>query len=357
MATCIDRTREKDFLAYWQYLREGTFLPEASPIAYGACKQARTLDYIAEKAATKKRLHLKTKEKALLRTALYQFYFMRAPRWAVGQEMGNLAKKYCHPFFANFLNALMRQLPDELPRFPNLAIRYSYPDELVEELLGDYPPATVEKILELGNLSSKTFARKRPGFEMVEVVPDDIAALSLSQDVYLMNKAPAELIDFLARDLPPPRSLLDLCSSPGGKLLALHDLFPQAQLFANDVSEQKLKRLQENCEKYRLKVSLSEHLGQHYPETTKFDLIVLDVPCSNTGVMRKHPEARWRINDLVPLQNELLNKARRLVHPDGHILFLNCSVLKRETPTGPKRLEKQILPDEEGRDGAYGCIL
>lgn len=350
-------SRERDFLSYWKYLKEGTFLPEASPIAFGACKQARTLDYIAQLASSKRKLSLKPKEKALLRTALYQLYYMKTPRFVVGQEMGHLAKKYSHPSFASFLNALIRQLPEELPPFPSLAIRTSYPDALVEELLTDYSLETVEKILELGNLPAITQTRLRPGFEMREIAPHEVAEIARSPNYYLMNRTPAELISFISRAIPPPKKILDLCASPGGKLLALHDLFPSAALFANDVSESKMKRLQENIRKYHLDVELSQGFGQDYPETQTFDLILLDVPCSNTGVLRKHPEARWRSEDLVPLQKALLAKAQKLLTPDGHIFFLTCSILKRETPEGKKLIEKQILPDETGYDGGYVALL
>lgn len=215
----------------------------------------------------------------------------------------------------------------------------------------------MEKILSLGNLPAKTFARKRPGFEMVKIAPEKVGETALSSHYYLMNKTPAALIHALAQRISPPQAILDLCSSPGGKLLALHDLFPAADLYANDVTEQKLIRLRENIAKYHLKVHVTQGPAQDYPETLKFDLVVLDVPCSNTGVFAKHPEARFRTTDLVPLQQELLIKAKRLVSPNGHIFFLTCSVLKKERPTVPPSFELQILPDDEGSDGGYGAIL
>lgn len=125
--TKSSNTREKDFIAYWNFLKEEVFLPEASPIAFGACKQALTLDYIAKLASNQRKLSLKVKEKALLRCALYEFYYMNTPRWVVGQEWGHIAKKVCYPSFTGFLNALLRNLPESLPPFPNLSIKYSYP--------------------------------------------------------------------------------------------------------------------------------------------------------------------------------------------------------------------------------------
>ena len=293
-----------------------------------------------------------------MRCALYQIYFMHsAPRYAIGQEMGNLAKKYCHPTFASYLNALIRNLPAALPSFSSWGIQYSYPDLLVADLLKEYPRETVETILRLGNLPAQTWARKRPGFEMCPVPPEKVGEIARSSDYYIMNPTPANLIEELSSRIAPPSSILDLCASPGGKLIALHDRFPAAELWANDVSAFKLKRLADNCAKYGLNVHLREGPAQDYPEEQLFDLVVLDVPCSNTGVLAKHPEARWRNENLQPLQRALLEKAKRLVKPGGAIFYLTCSILKAEIPEGPKRYEKQILPLEEGQDGGYGAII
>lgn len=309
-------------------------------------------------ASSSGKLPSKAKEKALLRCTLYQIYYMHsAPRYAIGQEMGNLAKKYCHSTFASFLNALIRKLPEELPEFPSLGLKYSYPDALIGKLRKEYSLKEVEGILVQGNLPAKTSARIRPGFEMQKVAPEEVAEVASSPEYYIMNATPAKLIEELSSFIKVPESILDLCASPGGKLIALHDKFPKAMLFANDVSESKLTRLKENCEKYSMSVTFSQGEAQDYPEDTFYDLVVLDVPCSNTGVFSKHPEARWREENLVPLQQALLEKAKKLVKPGGHIFYLTCSVLKEETPDCEKLFERQILPLEEGQDGGYGCVI
>lgn len=351
-------SREASYLNYLDFLKEGHFLREASSISYGACKQARSLDYIAAKYSKTGKLSLKLKEKALLRCALYEYYYMKdSPKYAVGDEMVKLAKKYCHPTFGRFLNSLLRNLPEALPEFPSLAIRTSYPDKLVNALKALYPLDQVEKILEVGNLPAKTKARIRPGFEMKDILPTEVESTAQSKEFYIMNSTPAALISELSSKITAPKSILDLCASPGGKLLALHDLFPEAELFANDISQAKLRKLHENVEKYDLKVSIREGLGEEYPLDRKFDLVILDVPCSNTGVLAKHPEARWRENSLAEVQNKLFEHAKKLVAPQGHIFYLTCSILPEENPTDAKLFEKTILPLEQGVDGGYGALF
>lgn len=349
-------SRTRALINYTEYLKEGTFLPEASYLAFGAAKQALTLDAILKTALSKGKLPSKAIEKALLRLAIYELYYMDAPRYAVGQEWVNLAKKHTHAGFAKFLNALIRNLPEERPRFEDLSLEYSYPEELVDKLLSLYPKETVRQILEMGNLPAETQARVRPGFEIKTLEKGTISDAIQDPQLYLMNRTPAKLIETLADKIEPPETILDLCAAPGGKLLALHDRFPKAKLWANDVSNDKLDKLRQNMDLYGFSAELHLGKGEDYPEDHLFDLVILDVPCSNTGVFSKHPEARFRESNLKDLQKKLFEKAKRLVKPNGHIFYMTCSVLPEENPKEKPLFEIKILPTEPGTDGGYGAL-
>jgi len=176
----------------------------------------------------------------------------------------------------------------------------------------------------------------------------------------------------LAEHSKAPARILDLCASPGGKLLAAHDLFPQAKLYANDVSPEKIMRLSQNLAKYGVKADLNCGQGEDYQSSELFDLIILDVPCSNSGVLNKRPEARWRltpkvIEGLRQTQSRLVKHAADLLAPGGVIWYLTCSILKSENEEMIEdviqhdRLEKVfskiVLPNYEGWDGGFGCVL
>lgn len=379
--------REAAFLAYLQFLKDDTFIQKslnewqkrespshedaalASQIAYGTVQRSISLDYFAKQLSSQQKLSLKNKEKALLRTALYQYYFLdKIPLYAIADEMQKIAKKYCHYTFCSFLNALLRKIektPLELPP-DDLSIAYSYPLFFVKKLLEEYPIHTVHTILKAGNAPAKITARKRPSLEMIEILPSEIDTISQSEHFYIQNKTPVLLVEAISKSLAQVSSILDLCASPGGKLLAFHDLFPDAHLFANDVTEEKLQRLKENCEKYGVEATLSCSPGESFKSDHLFDLIILDVPCSNSGVLNKRKEARHRLSQenldtLVKMQKKLVTHAISLLKPHGKIAYMTCSILKEENRVTHESLhiisEKLILPSMEGLDGGYMALL
>lgn len=352
----------------------------AYEIASGSARMALALDYIAENLSEKKKLSLKLKERALVRTAIYQHCFLsRIPLYAIVDETMEIAKKHCHPIFCKFLHALLRRLEKDVPVLPSaktphaLSISYSYPIFFVEKLLKEHGILMTEEILAAGNQSPTIMARKRgQTFGEMEIV-DDLQKVANSAEYYIQNSTPVALMEDLAQQQASiPGQILDLCASPGGKALMLRDLFPKAKLFANDVSEDKLARLRENFAKYGVEAHLNCGLGEDYPSNELFDLIVLDVPCSNSGVLNKRPEARWRLNpealkELKSSQLRLLKKAKELLAPGGKIWYLTCSILPEENELLVKeacqsyQLEagkyKRVLPTKEGSDGGFACLL
>jgi len=212
--------------------------------------------------------------------------------------------------------------------------------------------------------------RTQSPFKMVAV--ENLEAFVDSTDYYIQNATPVQLFEFLAKGSFDPKRILDLCAAPGGKLLLAHDCFPNASLFANDVSEEKIKRLTENIAKYGLSAKVSCGPGEAFQSDQPFDLVVLDVPCSNTGVLNKRPEARWRLSptgvrQLTEKAKMLIEKASSLISKNGRIWYMTCSILQEENQeliaqaeklfNLKKTHEKLILPTAEGLDGGYAAEL
>lgn len=371
----------------------------AMELASGTVRMALALDHVAAAFTTNGKINIKPKERAILRMAVYQHCYMdKVPLYAIVNESITLAKKYCHSTFAGFLNALLRKMGESEPALPSgssvedLSILYSYPRYFVEQLVKGYGLEATKEILSSGNSPSKTMVRVRPGVDIsaeafkflnpangssvpVAILSKtaSLSAIAAMPEVYIQNATPVALVAELGQRTKHPGNILDLCASPGGKLLAAHDIFPGIPLFANDVSEEKIARLAENLKKYSVQAELSIGPGEKYEmDGRAFDLIILDVPCSNTGVLNKRPEARWRLSEesveqLAEKQRALIDHAAKLLSPGGTLWYITCSILPEENESRVKEAAarqnlvieytKTILPNREGWDGGFAALL
>lgn len=374
--------RKEAYLAVAHYFKTGAYVDSllssdalARQIAYGTIQRLLSLEFLAHQLAKRPQVKLKPKERALLYTTLYQAHFLQGhPLYATVNEMVELAKKECHASFARFLNALLRnyeRAPPELPPpldLSSMSLFYSYPPELIQLFLNRYSLEQVHEILKLGNQPSPLMARIRRGaspFGMNLSIPYLEAVAET--DYYVQNATPVYLMEQLAAHTPAPKRILDLCAAPGGKLLLAHDLYPGAALYANDVSAKRLETLKQNMSKYKVAVTVSHCPGEEYSSDDLFDLVILDVPCSNSGVLGKRPEARWRLSqetlrELSQLQIKLVRHARTLLKPGGVIWYLTCSILPEENEEvfqreGGSSHAFLRLPTPEGGDGGFGGLI
>ncbi len=193
---------------------------------------------------------------------------------------------------------------------------------------------------------------------------------------------PSTLLAVHALDPKPGETILDLCAAPGGKLTYIAQLVQnQARIVAHDTSADRLALIEENCHRLGVtcvKSSLStlnhssrqSQTAADQPSTNDaFDRILLDAPCSNTGVVRRRVDLRWRIQPdeitrLRQIQLNLLNQAALLLKPGGTLIYSTCSLEPEEndsviseflgSQTGFKlESSRELLPFRDQVDGAY----
>ena len=163
-----------------------------------------------------------------------------------------------------------------------------------------------------------------PGFGEGEVSVQDLAA---------QLAAP-----LLLADVPQGARVLDACSAPGGKTAHLLELRPDLDLLALDSDAERLKRVQGNLDRMRLNAKLLAADARNtaaWFDGRPFDAILLDAPCSASGIVRRHPDVRWlrRPTDIAALamiQSELLSALWPLLKPGGRLVYATCSVFKAE---------------------------
>jgi 16S rRNA (cytosine967-C5)-methyltransferase len=233
--------------------------------------------------------------------------------------------------------------------------------ELAEKLSQAGINATIET--EMIKLQSPRAITELPGFAEGLFTVQDITA---SQAVRLLQ----------------PQSdwkILDLCAAPGTKTTQLAELTgDSAKIIATDIDGNRLKMVEENTSRLGIKsvsIITYEQLEHQAIEIGPFDAILLDVPCSNTGVLAKRIETRYRlstkaIKELTKTQSDLLNKAVAMIKPGGKICYSTCSIQKTENsllvkkflqkhPNFTLELERLMLPsiNECDRDGGYVAII
>ncbi len=160
--------------------------------------------------------------------------------------------------------------------------------------------------------------------------------------IYIQDEA-SQLVAELLRPLPTNSPVVDLCAAPGGKILAIADALPRSgpRPIAADRSLARLRLLRDNVSRGGTADPLYVVMDARRPALRgTFHRVLLDAPCSGTGIIRRHPEIRWRrseeaIHEFARKQGEMLEAAWRIVAPGGRLIYAVCSL---EPEEGPERI-------------------
>jgi 16S rRNA (cytosine967-C5)-methyltransferase len=373
----------------------------------------------------------------LLRLGLYQIFWLdRIPPHAAVHETVELAKQAGHGSQAGFINAVLRSYLREAVAIKKIladmkrsqpALGWSHPEWLVEKWRRQFGEEKTRELLAWNNLPPKTYARvnalklddgtgaptpagrdapqapatakmKEAGdlltrwreenveFELFErdwtggnmvfelKTHPSLARLGSFQNGWFYVQDPSTLLAPMLLDPQPGETILDLCAAPGGKTTLLAQrIHNQGSIVASDADLNRLKLVRDNC--IRLGVTCVE-FDNNLPspdDGRKYERILVDAPCSNTGVMRRRVDLRWRIQPaelkrLSATQLELLHQAATRLAAGGVLVYSTCSLEAEENSERVRqfleeqpgfRLEtaRQLLPFTDGVDGAYVARL
>ena len=377
-------------------------------LVYGTVRWRATLDWLIEKKTPGR--SQKPLLQNLLRLGLYQIFWLeRIPPHAAVNETVELARQDGGRQQAGFVNALLRgylrefeptqRLLEELKHSqPHLG--FSHPEWLVARWTKRWDPIQTRQLLEWNNTPPKTFARVnrlkadaaklltqwrdedveydfvRAGwieenlmFEL-KAHPPIVQLPSFEQGLfYIQDPSTLAAVDELGPQ--PGETVLDLCAAPGGKLTYMAQLMGNAgRLIAHDLNTDRLRLIETNCK--RLGVTCVESILPSQlasREPSPYDRILVDAPCSNTGVMRRRVDLRWRlrpneITRLAKTQTELLRQSVPLLKPGGTMVYSTCSLepeeneaivdwALREFPQLKLQTSKVTTPFTDKVDGAF----
>lgn len=337
-------------------------------LVYDSVRWYFRLDALLNALLTRPQQRIEPQVRALAIVGLCQLLYTSIPAHAAVDETVNAARVLGRPRAAGLLNAVLRRCQREsgalLERIDtDIALRTSHPRWLVEALRADYPD-DFAAVLDANNarppfwirvnrlrvtgaqyaerLNAAGLTIKRSLFDGEAVLlehPVDVNALpGFHEGMASVQDAAAQL----AARLVAPRAgerVLDACAAPGGKTGHLLEREPGlAELVALDVSPQRLVRVRENLQRLRLEARLvvgDAEQPSAWWDGRPFDRILLDVPCSATGVIRRHPDIKLlrREEDIAALsarQSRLLAAMWPLLAPGGRLVYASCSALRAE---------------------------
>lgn len=343
-------------------------LPLFQEICFGVCRVLPRLENIIKRLVDNP---LKGKTRiahCLLLVGLYQLLYMRVPAHAAVDEVVNATKSLKADSFRGLVNGVLRRFlreQDDILAIVDKHWQTQHPEWFVNKLKKAY--TNWRDIVEANNQKPPMWLRVNAQKNSREIYrtlleeqgisaefSDHSQALHLENPI-AVQKLPQfedgavtvqDLSAQWAATLLEPQNgewILDACAAPGGKTTHILELAPQANVIALDVEVHRLKRVEENLERLNQQAIVvcgdasypDEWLAEIGKSAVKFDRILLDAPCSATGVIRRHPDIKWLrqetdIAQLAELQKKILNALWEKLKPNGILLYATCSVLPEE---------------------------
>ena len=376
--------------------------PLIQAICYGVLRHYDSLKAVVDQLMSKP---LKPKDQdieLLLLIGAHQIFNMRIPEHAAVKETTSAAKSTHKPWAGNLINGVLRNLirqQEQLIKQIDSIAKLSHPAWLVAMLEDAYPDSW-QTICYQANLAPPMHLRVntqkigrtyyvdllRQHNIDAEVNVFSTVGVTLStphsiNDLPHFNEGWVSVQDVAAQqavtliDPQPGERILDACAAPGGKTGHILEACPQADLFTLDHDKNRLEKVKENLA--RLGVSATLQCGdatqKQWWDKKLFDRILIDAPCSGTGVIRRHPDIKFLrhpedITRLAETQLAMLNNLWPMLQPGGLLLYATCSILPQENDmvvkqfhaeaTNAKVLKTwQILPQHNGPDGFYYCQI
>lgn len=375
----ITKNGEYSHVVMGQTLEKYQYLPKTDrsfikKVTNGTIEQMIYIDYILNHYSKVKVNKMKPMIRAILRSAVYQLYFMdRIPSSAVCNEAVKLASKRGFHNLKGFVNGILRSivrdeckeiLPEKERVTEYLSVKYSMPEWIVEKWVADYGMDRTKEILSYflkeKNLTircnnSKTDSIKlkekliRDGVKEVIATPlpnafeitgyDYLTGLSSFQEGLFAVQDLSSMLVVEAAGIEKDTVCIDVCSAPGGKTLHAADkLAGTGQVICGDISEYKAGKILENVERMgfeNVEVHVWDAAKLEEELVNKADVVIADVPCSGLGVIGKKPDIKFKMTKesmeaLIPLQREILHTVQNYVKPGGVLMFSTCTVNKGE---------------------------
>ena len=410
----IDKGRSlADELPTLQAKVEGKDKGLLQELCYGVLRFLPELEYESRQLIQKPLVAKQRVVHFLILVGIYQIKYTRIPDHAAVSETVSATKPLKHQHLKALVNGILRNFqrsqPIALETNQPDAIKYNHPSWFIKKVQHNYPtdwqnilianqnkPPMWLRVNQQHNTIDQYLAALTNAEIDVETTDTYTGAIKLSHAIDV-NKLPgfsighvsvqdgaaqqaALLLDCQAGDI-----VLDCCAAPGGKTCHILEQTPEIKsMTAIDIEENRLVRVQENLTRLNLSaqvIAADAAQPELWWNNKQYDRILLDAPCSGTGVIRRHPDIKWLrkakdIDSLTELQQQILKNIWPLLKPGGTLLYATCSILQEENceqiqqfitenddaeliaiPNTEQKVGWQILPNEQSMDGFYYAKL
>lgn len=346
----------------------------ATEIVYGTIQRRNTIDYFLDRFVAKGVEKLQPWVRNLLRLSFYQLYYLeRIPSHAIVNEAVNLAKRRGHKGISGLVNGVLRNvlrskeqlvIPEQLDPVQRIALAHSHPAWLVARWIKQYGEAAAEKMCAANNqpphVSVRVNAMKAQRDVLLEDMQQhvDATASRLAEDGIVVKDGGNMAMSSWFKEgrlsiqdessmlvapvvaAKPGMQVLDCCAAPGGKTTHIAErMNDEGDVWANDIHPHKQALIDEQAERLGLSsiktvVSDAERIAEQFSPSS-FDRILVDAPCSGTGVIRRKPDLKWLksegdIKPLPEVQLSILSAAAPLLKEDGLLVYSTCTVEQEE---------------------------
>ncbi|SFC72478.1 16S rRNA (cytosine(967)-C(5))-methyltransferase RsmB [Clostridium uliginosum] len=339
-------------------------------IVYGVLRRKKTLDIIISNFVRDIKF-MDDEVLNILRVAIYQMAFLdKIPSYAACNEAVDDAKKISEDA-SKLVNGILRNYtknPDDIKvpgnKIDEYAYKFSFEPWMIRLLIKQYGEDIAKKIMSGLNQTPKVSVRvnnvkchyDEVFDELVEmgysvedgfVCPEAISIKGGSsiQDNPLFKEGKVTVQDESAMlvapllELEPNMKVLDLCSAPGGKTTHIAEILENTgEVSAFDIHESKLGLIKENCERLGLtnvKLELGDATKLNANLVAYADRVLIDVPCSGVGIIRKKPEIKWNkkrtdLREIIPIQRDIMKNAWEYLKTGGIMIYSTCTLNKEE---------------------------
>jgi len=382
--------------------------PMVRDLCYGSLRWHEPLSSLLNELLSKQ---LKKKDKdveCLIRVGLYQIIYQKTPDHAAVGETVSALKGLKKPWAKKLVNAVLRnylrkQEALQIAIKKQATAQYAFPQWMIDKIKHEWPnnwqdileksnqraPMTLR--VNLKHQSRDSYLKKLADADINASILDDVETAivldepcnvydlpNFSEGEVSVQDGAAQLASILL-NCQDNMQVLDACAAPGGKTGHILESAKNLDVIAIDNSETRLKRVTQNLQRLKLqaKIITADVLDtEEYAKNMLFDRILLDAPCSATGVIRRHPDIKvlrrkTDITELQQLQAKMLDALWEKLKPEGILLYATCSIFPQENERQVEAfitrhedaeiqkidkaqgLGRQIFPGEDNMDGFY----